>query len=39
MNPSQLVLKYACSRKEFSIEMVKRLTNRIAMDHGLGVAA
>ena len=31
-NPSQLVLKYARSRKEISIEMVKRLTKRIASD-------
>ena len=31
-NPNQLVLKYARSRKEISIEMVKRLTNRIASD-------
>ena len=31
-NPSQLVLKYVRSRKEISIEMVKRLTKRIASD-------
>ena len=31
-DPSQLVLKYARSRKEISIEVVKRLTKRIAMD-------
>ena len=31
-NPSQLVLKYPRSRKEISIEMVKRLTKRIASD-------
>ena len=31
-DPSQLVLKYARSRKEISIEMVRRLTKRIASD-------
>ena len=31
-DPSQLVLKYARSRKEISIEMVKRLTKRIVSD-------